>query len=136
MRNYFRIVTLFTLKGMLILLVGVIGEAQLRPSRARRLRSSAIVRGFIGGESHDNYVIRAHKGQILTVRISWRREGDNQASFKVSESEDYSTGEPVKFGTESGHGTQWVGRIPKDGDYYIDVVAHPVAHYTLRLKVK
>jgi hypothetical protein len=131
-----RIATLLALRVMLILLVVGVGEAQLTPSPARRLRGSATVRGFIGGESHDNYVIRARKGQTLSVLLSWRREGDNQASFTVSESPDYYTGEPVNFGVESGDGRQWVGRIPKNGDYYIDVVAHPVAHYTLRVKLK
>src|SRR5947209_5742933 len=33
-----------------------------------RLRSVASVRGFIGGESHDSYVIHARKGSVLTVR--------------------------------------------------------------------
>jgi hypothetical protein len=94
------------------------------------------VRGFIGGESHDNYVIRARKGQTLTVRLSWRREGDNRAYFKVSESPDYYTGEPVKFGLESEDGRQWVGRVPRSADYYVDVVAHPAARYTLRVRVK
>ena len=113
-----------------------VAGAQVEPSPARRLRRPATVRGFIGGESHDNYVIHARKGRIMTVRLSWRREGDNRAEFKVSESPDYFTGEPVKFGTESDDGKRWTGRIPRSGDYYIDVVAHPTAHYTLRVRVK
>ena len=71
------------------------------------------------------YVIRARKGRTLVVRLSWRREADNWASFKVIESPDYYTAEPVKFGKESDNGKRWVGRIPKSGNYYIDVVAHP-----------
>jgi hypothetical protein len=73
------------------------------------------VRGFIGGESHDGYVVRARKGSRLTVRLAWRREGDNRASLAVSESPDYS-GEPVKFGTEYNDGKRWVGRVPRTGD--------------------
>jgi hypothetical protein len=129
-------VSLLPLAVVLLLLTGDVAGAQPKPSPARRLRTPATVRGFIGGESHDNYVIRARKGQTLTVHLSWRREGDNQASFNVRDSPDYYTGEPVKFGTASDGGRQWVGRIPRSGDYYIDVVAHPAARYTLRVRLK
>jgi hypothetical protein len=110
--------------------------AQGETSPPRRLRSVAVVRGFIGGESHDSYVVRARKGQVLTVRLSWRREGDNRASLSVSESPDFNNVEPVKFGSEDNDGKRWSGRVPKSGDYYIDVVAHPSAHYTLRVSVR
>jgi hypothetical protein len=128
-------VFLLPLAVVLLLLIADVGGAQPKPSPARRPHTPATIRGFIGGESHDNYVIRARKGQTLTVHLSWRREGDNQASFTVSESPDYYTGEPVKFGVESDGGRQWVGRVPKSGDYYIDVVAHPEARYTLRMRL-
>ena len=94
------------------------------------------MRGFIGGESHDGYVVRARKGSVLTVRLSWRREGDNRASFAVSESPDYYTGEPVKFGAEAGDGQRWASRVPRTGDYYIYVMAHPSAHYTLHVSIR
>jgi hypothetical protein len=110
--------------------------AQVEASPPRRLRSPASVRGFIGGESHDGYVIRASKGSVLTVRLSWRREGDNRGALAVSEASDYYTGEQVKFGAESNNGKRWVGRIPRSGDYYIDVVAHPSAHYTLKVSLR
>ena len=129
-------VCLLPLAVVLLLLTADVAGAQLKPSPARRLRTPATVRGFIGGESHDSYVVRARKGQTLTVRLSWRREGGNRASFAVSESPDYYTGEPVKFGAESDGGRRWAGRVPRGGDYYIDVVAHPAARYTLRVRVK
>lgn len=111
--------------------------AQVETSPRKRLRSGTTVRGFIGGESHDRYVIHARKGQTLSLRLSWRREGDNRASFSLSESPDYpQAGEPIKFGAESDDGRGWVGRIRKSGDYYIDVVAHPSAHYALKVSVK
>lgn len=119
-----------------LLFAADVAQAQLKPSPPKRVRSPAVVRGFIGGESHDFYVIRARKGQTLIVRLSWRREGDNQASFSVIDSPDYYSEEPVKFGRESNNGKLWVGRIPRSGDYYVDVVAHPSAHYTLRITVK
>ena len=113
-----------------------VAVAQVETSPPRRLRSPASVRGFIGGESHDGYVVRARKGSVLTVRLSWRREGDNRASFTVSESPDYYTGELAKFGFEYDDGQRWAGRVPRTGDYYVYVVAHPSAHYTLKVSIR
>ncbi|HEX8847372.1 MAG TPA: hypothetical protein VF791_22200 [Pyrinomonadaceae bacterium] len=110
--------------------------AQVETASPRRLQSLASARGFIGGESHDGYVVRARKGQLLTVRLSWLREGDNRASLAVSESSDFYAGEPVKFGTEYDNGRRWAGKVPRSGDYYINVVAHPSAHYTLKVSVR
>jgi hypothetical protein len=102
----------------------------------KRLRSQASIKGFIGGESHGSYVIRIRKGQTLTVQISWRPEGDNRAEFTVSRSTSFFSGDPVDFGTKSNYGKRWKGIVPINGDYYIYVVAHPTAHYTLRVTVK
>ena len=107
----------------------------------QRLRSPATVRGLIGGESHDSYVIRARKGQTMTVQISWRRErdnapGDNHAEFFVGELPNFDGNGLVKFGKESNEGKRWSGKIPKTRNYYIYVMAHPTAHYTLRVTVK
>jgi hypothetical protein len=111
--------------------------AKTETSTPRRLRSLApAVRGFIGGESHDGYVVRARKGSVLTVRLSWQREGDNRASFVVSESPDFYTSEPVKFGAKDNDDQRWAGRVPRTGDYYVYVVAHPSAHYTLKVSVR
>jgi hypothetical protein len=105
-------------------------------SPVRRLRSLVPVCGFTGGESHDGYVVRAREGSVLTMRLSWQREGDNRASLAVSESPYFYSGEPVKFGTEYNNGKRWVGRIPRTGDYYVYVVAHPSAHYTLHVSIR
>ncbi|HWT01375.1 MAG TPA: hypothetical protein VN256_14090 [Pyrinomonadaceae bacterium] len=113
-----------------------LAAAAVETSPPRRLRAAAPVRGFIGGESHDSYVVRARKGQVLTVRLSWRREGDNRASFSVSESPDFFAGEQVKFGAEYDGGRRWAGKIPRTGDYYVYLVAHPSAHYTLEVGLR
>ncbi len=102
----------------------------------KRLRTPAAATGFVGGESHDSYAIRAGKGQMMSVQISWQRTAGNRAQFMVSESADFFAGAPVTFGRESGQGTHWSAKVPKTGDYYIYVVAHPTAHYTLRVTVK
>lgn len=103
-------------------------------TKKRRLRSPATVRGFIGGESQDHYVIRARKGQILTISISWKKEDDNTASFSISP-DSGDSGEPLA-GEGTDNGNRWVGKVPKTGDYLISVVAHPSAHYKLRVTIK
>ncbi len=100
------------------------------------LRSSASARGFVGGESHDSYVIHAAKDQTLSVQISWKREGENQAEFTVSQSANFYESEQVAFGKATNKGARWTGIVPTTGDYYIYAVAHPAAHYTLRVTVK
>lgn len=112
-------------------------SAQADPVRKKRLRPpAAIARGFIGGESHDSYVVRARRGQTMTIRISWRREADNNVDFTVATGRSFYNSEPVKFGRESNGGKTWTGRIPITRDYYIYVVAHPTARYTLRVNVR
>src|ERR1700742_4559469 len=120
--------------SLLILLLPA--NTALGQDHIKRLKSPALVKGVIGGESHDSYVIHARKGRTLTVQINWRREhdrqmGDNRAEFSVSESPDFEGGGPIKFGSESDNGKRWSGRTTKTGDYYIYVTAHPTAHYTL-----
>ena len=97
-----------------------------------RLGSPAAATGFIGGESHDSYVLHAEKGRTLSVQVSWEVTGGNNAQFTVSESSNFFDGSPVRFGSQSDDGKRWSGKVPKTADYYIYVVAHPTAHYTLR----
>ena len=73
----------------------------------------------------------------MTVQISWRREGDNGAGFEITESPSFfADKELVTFGESSQDGTRWTGKIPKTANYYIYVVAHPSARYTLRVTIK
>ena len=106
------------------------GQSAPKP---KRLQAPATIRGLVGGESHDAYVVRVRKGQSLKIEISWRSEDENTASFGVGGSPDF---EPLQFGTESDEGRKWIGKVPKTGDYYIEVVAHPRAHYVLKVTVK
>ena len=102
-------------------------------SKPKRVHAPATIRGLVGGEANDTYVVHVRKGQLLTVEISWKKEEDNTASFGVGASKNL---EPVSFGKESNGGRKWVGRVPKTGDYFIEVVAHPSAHYVLKVRVK
>jgi len=119
-----------------LLLAASITSAQDDTTPKQRLRSPATARSTIGGESHDSYVIRARKGQTMTVQISWQRTSDNRAEFTVSESANFFNGAPVGFGNASKNGKRWSGRIPRTADYYIYVVAHPTADYRLRVTVR
>jgi hypothetical protein len=119
-----------------VTLAADLSSAQPRPTPAKRLRSPAVVRGFIGGESHDAYVIRAAKGKTMTVELSWRDEGGNRAGFEVSDMPGFFGVELVKFGKQSDDGKRWTGKIPKTGNYYIYVVAHPDARYILKVSLK
>jgi hypothetical protein len=112
-------------------------SAQRDTVRKKRLYPpAATVKGFIGGESHDSYVIRAQRGKTMTIKISWIKEADNNADFTVSRGANFFNAQPVNFGRESNGGKTWSGKIPATRDYYIYVVAHPTANYTLRVTVR
>ena len=119
-----------------LMLIANVVVAQDDTTPKRRLRSPAAVKSTVGGEAHDSYVIRAPKGRMMTVRISWRPEGENNASFTVSESANFFGAEQVSFGKVSGDGKHWTGKIPRTRDYFIYVVAHPTADYVLRVSLK
>jgi len=80
-------------------------------------------------------VIRGIKGRTMTVQIRWRQVGNNQAGFTIKESPIFFETEAVEFGTTSDDGRRWTGELPRTGDYYIYVVAHPTAHYKLTVKI-
>jgi len=113
-----------------ILATSAFAQAQPKP---KRVHVPATIRGLVGGESNDTYVVHVRKGRLLTVQISWKKEEDNTASFGVGASKNL---EPVSFGKESDGGRKWTGRVPKTGDYFIEVVAHPRAHYVLKIRTK
>ena len=113
-----------------ILATSAFAQAQPKP---KRVHVPATIRGLVGGESNDTYVVHVRKGRLLTVQISWKKEEDNTASFGVGASKNL---ELVSFGKESDGGRKWTGRVPKTGDYFIEVVAHPRAHYVLKIRTK
>jgi hypothetical protein len=100
----------------------------------RLLNVPSTVHGFVGGESHDSYRIKARQGERLLVRLAWRHEGDNRAEATISTGDAFETAEPLSTGEWSANGTEWRGTIATSGTVYIYVVAHPSAHYTLTLR--
>lgn len=119
-----------------LLLAANVVWAQEDTTPKKRLRSPATASGVIGGEAHAGYVIRARKDQTMTVQITWRRKDDNRAEFTVSESSNFFNGGQVTFGKSSDKGKRWSGKIPRTKNYYIYVVAHPTANYTLSVTVE
>jgi len=120
---------------ILVFAFSSLASAQIDSTPKKRLRSPAVVKGFIGGESHDSYVILGTKGKTMTVQIRWRKVGNNRASFTIKESPIFFETESVEFGNTSDDGKRWTGKIPKSADYYIYVVAYPTAHYTLTVTI-
>ncbi|MBX7053657.1 MAG: hypothetical protein K1X36_01795 [Pyrinomonadaceae bacterium] len=120
----------------LITIAAGAAAAQEDTTPKKRLNGATIVSGEIGGESHDSYVIRARRGQRMTVEITWTKEQNNKAEFTVSESATFYGAEMVRFGQTTYLEDKWSGRIPKTGDLYIYVVAHPSAKYKLRISFK
>jgi hypothetical protein len=95
-----------------------------------------VVEGFIGGESHDSYVLEIQAGRTLSLRLGIdekEKEDGSEASFSVSLEE---FGEGVDFGSESDGGLYWEGKVTATSDYFISVVAHPSAHYKLTVTAK
>ena len=119
----------------LIVILGVFAATtQGQPERKpKRLKAPATIKGLVGGEANDTYVVHVAKGRTLTVAISWKKEEDNTASFSVTDSKDGGT---ISFGKETNGGRNWTGKVPKTADYFIEVVAHPSAHYVLKVIVK
>jgi hypothetical protein len=76
------------LRTFLLFLALVITSLAWPQEYTRTLRSPATIKGFIGGESHDMYVIHAHQGQSMMVELSWKIEhdkeiGDNHADLDI-----------------------------------------------------
>jgi hypothetical protein len=110
-------------------------QAQTDSIKKVRLKSSATVKGEVGGESHDSYVIRVRQNQTLTVQIDWKEKGDFAGHFVVSRSDDFFAGDVIR-GISTYNEKNWHSKLKKTGDYYIYVTGHPVANYTLKVSVK
>jgi hypothetical protein len=138
MRSVLRMQRRLLSVGLLWLSVGLASAAWAQEDTVpkRTLRSPAVVRGTVGCESHDSYVIQARAGQEITARIAWQRAGEEHAEFSVSESPDLYNSAPAAFGRRSDGGRRWSGRVAKNESYYIYVVAHPEASYVLRVTLK
>ena len=128
-------ICLIVFAAMILFLTVGGAQAQTDSVKKVRLKSPATVKGEIGGESHDSYVIRVRKNQTLTVQITWKEKGDYTAHFVVSRSANFFDGDVIR-GISTYNEKNWHSKIKKTGDYYIYVTGHPVANYTLKVSVK
>jgi hypothetical protein len=81
---------------------------------------------------------------LLTTSPAWAQEDTipkkrlqtpaTVAGLVGGESPDFFEGAQVAFGSASDRGRHWSGKVPRTGDYYIYVLAHPTAHYTLHMR--
>lgn len=106
----------------------------------RTLRSPAVVKSFIGGESHDLYLIHARQGKSLMVELSWKLEhdkelGDNHADFDIGGLPGFTQAPGLNSGRNRRR-TVWSGKVPRTDDYQIVVTAYPSAHYMLKVKIQ
>ncbi len=120
---------------MILLLTAGGTQAQTDTVKKVRLKSAATVKGTVGGEAHDSYVIHVRKNQTLKVQIEWKEKGDRIAHFVVSRSDDFFAGDLIR-GIATYNEKNWHSKIAKTGDYYIYVTAQPVANYKLKVSVK
>ena len=105
------------------------------PIKPTRLHSPALVRDYIGGESHAVYVIRAKKGQTMTVIIQ-PQKGETGAGFSVYRTRDVYESEAAGFGKTSADGRRFSGKVPVTRDYFIDIIAYPPSHFKLSVKLQ
>src|SRR6185295_14474370 len=77
------------LAALILAILTTSASAQFKP---KRVHAPATIRGLVGGEANDTYVLHVRKGRVLTVELSWKKEDDNKASFGMGSSKDL---EPV-----------------------------------------
>lgn len=87
--------------------------------------STAVAKGFVGGENIDTYTFSAKKGQVVSVMFETTGK---DLKFTIS-----GPGETVLVeADETGKSRRWEGEIPRTGQYAIDVTSNPEpSHYTL-----
>jgi hypothetical protein len=88
-----------------------------RPAERLRLDVGQLQRaGALGAGERDTYLISASMNQVLELRIT-----GVAGRAVVVRVRNVKTGKPLDARAETGVRT-WVGRLPADGDYRIDVV--------------
>ena len=89
-----------------------------------------MVRGSVGGEATDYYLVRARAGQKLVVQAISRLK-NTQVSVSQAEG-DISLADERDCDQ-----TRFEGRVPRTGDYLIRVNVHPCGEdYTLTVTVR
>ena len=96
-----------------------------------RGKHTTTVRGFVGGEASDRYVVRVRAGQKLIIHAISRRKRTQVSVFSVADDSD-----TLRNDSDTDW-TRWAGKVPRTGDYIIQVNVHPYAErYTLKVTVR
>lgn len=118
---------------MLLLPFFVTATAQQESKTIRvRFVKGATSRIYKGSVSHsiNTYVVKARKGQVMTVAVS---SSDGEALFSIIQQLEPDT-DPIEIATDQ---KRWTGKLFTTGDYYINIgAARSVATYNLTITVK
>jgi hypothetical protein len=105
------------------------------PPKPRRLkfprgRNAVIVKGLVGGEWTDYYLVHIKAGQRLIVRAT------SPLKFTRVDVSDADGQGGLQDPPDRSDHTRWEGTVPRTGDCLISVSVYPGSeHYTLRLTV-
>jgi hypothetical protein len=80
--------------------------------------TSVTVTGYAGGSTYMRYVLRALRGQTMTVYLTTYHAYPQTVTIRDSHG---------NFMGSANSGQQWSGYLPATGDYYLDVQAPPGA---------
>jgi len=105
-----------------------------RAAKPPLLHVPATVSGFVGGESHDTYAVAVRAGEGISVRLEWKRHGNDAAEFEIADTADFPAHHFDPGGKWTDGGATWTGASEDGGKLYLHVVAHPSAHYTLAIR--
>jgi hypothetical protein len=132
-KNMFKIifrlfVTLILLSASLVL-TGITKADITKRIEFAKGKSSATVKGSVLRDEIDTYIIKADKGQKMTVKVS---AVENNASFSI----ENPSGEYVEGAGEMDDQTVWSGTLAESGDYKITVApTRGNATYRLTLSI-
>ncbi len=109
----------------------------------QKLRSGVWIKGAVGGEAHQGYVIYARKGQTITLQISRRLPKGGNFNLTVSRKANFFEAEGVKFGKETSNQRflRWTGKATASGNYYFYLTGYNpndpfITNYKLMVRVK
>lgn len=89
-------------------------------------RTTTVLKGAIVRGTEDRYILRAGRGQTMTVRLT---SVEDNAVFEVFA--------PNSGRSMAGAGTDWTGELPRAGDYTIVVSGtRGNATYTLEITIR
>jgi hypothetical protein len=133
LKNLFRFKHLFLSAFFLAMMTVLVGDADAQTGRTKTIRFergkySAVLKNAVVRGTADRYIVRAKKGQTMSVKVM---SVENNARFTV-----YFSGEQESL-ESSEEASRWTGKLSGDNDYVI--VVSPTrgnATYTLTVSVR